>query len=242
MAITIESGWQVNAGWRMGGTGQILNLDPGVAASYPGSGTAWNDISGANNNFTWTVAPPYVASPPSFLCARNDNKTCSSLTNFLGSNMSMSAWIKTTNVGDSALPNKLLCIMAGLVSGSLNDWSWGLTNLGFLSFASSSATGTYSIVTTSTAVNTGLWTYLVVTRSITTGEVRIYINGAINVSGTGSVGNALNGAPNIYVACKQQGGLLGWGGNMAQVEAYDYVVSDADVLADFTATRGTYGV
>ena len=40
-------------------SGLIVHLDAGVAASYPGSGSTWSDISGNSNNFTLTNSPTY---------------------------------------------------------------------------------------------------------------------------------------------------------------------------------------
>jgi hypothetical protein len=40
-------------------SGLVLNLDAGVNASYPGTGTAWGDLSGFSNNFTLINGPTY---------------------------------------------------------------------------------------------------------------------------------------------------------------------------------------
>jgi hypothetical protein len=42
--------------------GLILNLDAGISSSYPGSGNSWNDISGLNNNFSFSSGAPTFAS------------------------------------------------------------------------------------------------------------------------------------------------------------------------------------
>ncbi len=36
-------------------SGLVLNLDASNAASYPGSGTVWTDLSGLNNNGTLII-------------------------------------------------------------------------------------------------------------------------------------------------------------------------------------------
>jgi hypothetical protein len=40
-------------------SGLVMHLDAGNAASYPGSGTAWNDLSGNGNNLTATNSPTW---------------------------------------------------------------------------------------------------------------------------------------------------------------------------------------
>ena len=42
--------------------GLVLCLDAGNTKSYPGSGTAWNDLSGRSNNGTLTNGPTYSSS------------------------------------------------------------------------------------------------------------------------------------------------------------------------------------
>ena len=39
--------------------GLVLCLDAGNTKSYPGSGTAWSDLSGQGNNGTLTNGPTY---------------------------------------------------------------------------------------------------------------------------------------------------------------------------------------
>jgi hypothetical protein len=40
-------------------SGLVMNLDAGNASSYPGSGTAWTDLTGNGNNGTLTNGPTY---------------------------------------------------------------------------------------------------------------------------------------------------------------------------------------
>lgn len=42
-------------------SGLIVNLDAGVISSYPGTGTAWYDLSGNNNHFTLVNSPTFSA-------------------------------------------------------------------------------------------------------------------------------------------------------------------------------------
>ena len=41
-------------------TGSVLYLDAGIAASYPGSGTTWTDLSGYGNNVTLSNGPTFT--------------------------------------------------------------------------------------------------------------------------------------------------------------------------------------
>ena len=46
-------------------SGLVLNLDAGNAASYPGSGTVWTDLSGNGNNGTIVNSPAYTSAEAS---------------------------------------------------------------------------------------------------------------------------------------------------------------------------------
>ena len=64
MAITITDGITITGGITINGSppvtaGLVLNLDAGNAASYPGSGTTWTDLSGNGRNGTLTGGPTY---------------------------------------------------------------------------------------------------------------------------------------------------------------------------------------
>jgi hypothetical protein len=47
-------------------SGLILYLDTSIAASYPGSGTTWSDLSGNGYNATMSGTVPYVVAKPSY--------------------------------------------------------------------------------------------------------------------------------------------------------------------------------
>jgi len=45
-------------------TGALLYLNPGNAASYPGTGTTWTDLSGNNNTATLVGSPTFTSAGP----------------------------------------------------------------------------------------------------------------------------------------------------------------------------------
>ena len=49
-------------------SGLVLNLDASNAASYPGSGTVWTDLSGLNNNGTLINSPTTILQTVGILC------------------------------------------------------------------------------------------------------------------------------------------------------------------------------
>lgn len=83
-------------------TGLILYLDAGVPASYPGTGTAWTDITFNGNNGTLTNGPTFSSANggsilfdgvDDYIALTNVNLNISAANNFV-----WNAWIKTPAV------------------------------------------------------------------------------------------------------------------------------------------------
>lgn len=85
--------------------GLRLYLDAGNAASYPGSGTTWTDLSGYNNNYTLVNGPTYVTESGGgiFFDGTNDHATGPASNAFgITANCTIEIIIKPTqNVGGS---------------------------------------------------------------------------------------------------------------------------------------------
>ena len=108
-----------------------FHLDASNSSSYSGSGSNWNDLSGLGNNFALS------ASPPTFINTAPKNfqltKSGSGGTFFSGSNswlggqnFTVSAWIKTTNVGSGTNHWTQMHVMSAESGGLADDWGFGV--------------------------------------------------------------------------------------------------------------------
>ena len=222
-----------------------FNLDASNASSYSGSGSTWNDLSVLGNNFTRSSpAPTFINSAP-----KNFQLTYSSSggTFFSGSNswlggqdFTVSAWIKTTNVGSGTNHWTQMHIMSAESGGLANDWGFGVNGNGKLSFGTGGASDlTYA---STSSVNTGNWVLVTATRTFSTGVVKIYVNGSVEATSasTGNANRTLTSNATLKIGAGDDGGST-FGGNIGAVYGYNAVLTDAQVLQNYNATMATYG-
>jgi hypothetical protein len=230
-------------------TGLALNLDPNDSASYPGTGTTVTDLSGANRHGTLagTVLPTFNnVSPKSFQftktfvgsTASTDNKI-SIGSRFLPDDFTIQTWIKTNQVGYSSAHYTTMFIMASECGGGADDWGFGVDNSGKLAFGAGPNDVT---IATPENVNTNAWVNVAASRNKTTGQIRLYINGALKNTGTSNSGNSLTCVQEnqTWIGNGQDGPGETFGGSIGSVLAYTNVLSDADVLANYNATSETF--
>jgi hypothetical protein len=225
-------------------SGLKFNFDAGNSSSYSGSETALNDLSGNGTHAAFQNAPTFVSSPIKTFQwntrgSNGSNTTKASFSNVLGDDMTVGAWIKTSNIGNDLAHYRLLYILTGEQGGGANDWGFGINRLGKLAFGA----GTNDVtISSTTSVNTNEWTYVVATRAKSSGQIKLYINGAFDNSGTGNAGNTLNAQSSILIADGNDGPAYTFEGNISIMEGYNTVLSADDVLANFNANKGRFGI
>ena len=222
-----------------------FHLDASNSSSYSGSGSNWNDLSGLGNNFALS------ASPPTFINTAPKNfqltKSGSGGTFFSGSNswlggqnFTVSAWIKTTNVGSGTSHWTQMHVMSAESGGLADDWGFGVDGNGKISFGTGGASDlTYA---SSSSVNTGNWVLVTATRTYSTGAVRIYVNGSLetSIASTVNANRTLTSNASLKIGAGDDGGST-FGGNIGAVYGYNAVLSDAQVLENYNSTMQTYG-
>jgi len=221
-----------------------FHLDASNDNSYSGW-NYWTDLSGLGNSFSLSATQPtFINTPPkSFQLT----KSSSGGTFFSGSNswlggqdFTVSAWIKTTNVGSGTSHWTQMHVMSAESGGLANDWGFGVDGNGKISFGTGGASDlTYA---SSTSVNTGNWVMVTATRTNSTGAIKIYVNGSLETN-SGSNSNAnrtLTSNATLKIGAGDDGGAT-FGGNIGAVYGYNAVLTDAQVLENYNSTMQTYG-
>ena len=150
--------------------------------------------------------------------------------NLKSEDMSITAWIKTTDVGYDTSHYNTMYIAAAECGGVTNDWGFGVDKDGCLAFGNG---GTLDLTfRTSNRVNTGIWTHVAVTRVMKTGVIRLYINGIYNAGGVGNTTKSSD-CPHMAIGDGQDGDACSMGGRIGRVAAYDAVLSDMEIAAQF---------
>ena len=218
-------------------TDNVLHLDAGDLASYSGSGTTWTDLSTSSNNGTLQGSPAYdLYNQGSIIFdGVDDYVTTSSLSDsFLQGNWTISFWVKfdTLSTTGSGTTDEILLHHG---SSSNNNGMHLVQRDGKILF------GLYAndLITTAT-VSTGTWYHVTFTLNNTNYAKQIFIDGSLSTSHTGSAAYGGTGS-NARIG----GQVLTFGtylnGNIANVLAYDTVLSATEIQQNYNAFKDRYG-
>lgn len=230
--------------------GLVFHLDAANTKSYPGSGTVWNDLSGNGNNGTLINGPSYVSDSNGSISFNGTNNYVNlpllPITNSIigKSEASASFWFKR-NGGLGAARN-LLAIGVIASQPTLQRFAFILTATNILRInvrsVSTDAAQNKETVDTFTTNN---WTFCCATVDLQNNDTKIYINGS-QVSATGTLTFSQStfsnevGASNVLGS--NNGSTQFFIGNISNAMFYNRGLTAAEVLQNFNALRGRYGI
>ena len=218
----------------------VFHIDAGNASSYSGSGTTWTDISG-NRNGTLTNGPTYSSADGGSISfdGSNDYVTWgTSLTDLDLTSKTIQVWFKKTGSSQRGLVDK------EFDNGGASYGGWGLwTNSNNkLWWWNHAGKDLKDDGTASFSLNT--WTNGCVTWNDSTKTAKFYLGGVLNStkSDANIVEKASSTAPFLVGALR--GNLAGYNfdGNISSVLCYTAVLSDSEVLQNYNALKGRYGL
>jgi hypothetical protein len=214
--------------------GLVLNLDAAKVDSYPGTGTAWNDISGNNNNGTLTNGPTFsgIGKQASIVFDGVDDYV-----NGLGplpsfsQGLTVNCVVNPTNASDSIFYSIF----------SYGNYLRRSSDTYLTSLEINSAQVIYSIG--SIPINT----YTIVSTTYDNTDIKHYINGSLagTKSSAGTLTNTQFPFPGqtLYsVGAFILGGGFWYKGNISSVLSYNRALSAAEVSQNFNALRSRYGI
>jgi hypothetical protein len=205
-------------------------IDAGDAASYPGSGTTWTDLSPNAYSTTLVGSPAFNTTYFTFDGTTEYLDTNQSLA---AESFSVGAWFRSSATGIRMILSKE--VAAG------NPWNYRMwLNSGTL-------IGDISQVTTQSSLqhaggyNNGQWYLAMFTRDDS--NWYLYVNGsqvAIRADPyTGSVTNAQE----LWIGRSAfGGGNYQYIGDIGQVFIYNAVLTSTQILQNYNATKSTYGL
>ena len=218
--------------------GLVLHLDAGRVSSYGGDGTTWRDLSGNNNNGTLLNGVGFTADDGGSLIfdGVNDYIPIKSFDHTATNTVEM--WFKQTTYSQYSCP---------YASGYLPTQRWQFTNTDENMFIYFDMTGTNFVyedsginVTTSEG-----WAHIIVTADYYNNEYKTYKNGSLVQ--TGDLNNMqwsyrpdTQGYNFIDISrnVTNNNGFLS--GNISTLRIYTKVLSAAEVLQNYNATKGRY--
>jgi hypothetical protein len=226
--------------------GLVLQLEAFNPASYSGTGTAWNDLSGAGNHFTLTNAAAFNSSGPKYMDFNGSYGAAYRATDIaLANTVTYMVWTRVKNStadwrtltrANAGTGNHHVIITAG-------GWDIGMYNNSGTNSPSANNTSGY-LQTSLPNHGTSNWIcmywrfntsspYYRMSYNDTPGTIRANIttSGAqYGGTGFGTLGAYNYAAPSQY-----------WG-DISAFYAYNRILTDAELMQNFNQTRGRFGL
>jgi hypothetical protein len=154
---------------------------------------------------------------------------------YLGNAGSISFWIKTTQTGGTNPQTSpaVTGIFSTTDAGSI-AWGW-IDDRGRIAIG---VNGTNGIVRSTTPINTGTWQHVILTRDQASGQMKVYVNGALQSTITGPTGVKTT-LFREFGALKTGGTTYNYlNGSLDELRVYDHVLTDAEAAAAFDPAGG----
>jgi uncharacterized protein (TIGR02145 family) len=216
-------------------SGLVMHLDAGNSSSYPGSGTAWTDLSTSGNNATLTNGPTYSSSNGGAIVfdGVNDAVLLNNATTF-GSpaDISINIWVRYTDFIATASGRAVF--RASSLSENVGFAVYQATDSPYNRVKSYVNLGTgLTVLNSTTQLSTNQWYF--VTLTYNSSVLSLYINGVLDASIAGSGGISWPSP----ARSPQFGEMFGsyFKGSIAQMTLYNKALTAAEVLENFNALR-----
>ena len=210
----------------------VLNLDAGNLASYSGSGTTWNDLSGYGNNGTLTNGPTYSsANGGSIVFDGVNDKATTNITSF-GNNTTWEAWVnRTTNANAYNM----------FMGRTLPYFGLRTSNIIFSNIIGGSQ---QTLNSTGFTPSNNTWYYLAFTTEYDGANTipKIYINGVLNNSTTFT--GAQGGSTDSFTIGEGRS-TTAWypfDGKVSNVKIYNRTLTATEVLQNYNALATRFGL
>lgn len=221
-------------GPRIATDGLVLHIDAANTRSYPGSGTAWNDLSANQNNATLYSSPTYNTANKGSIVLNGstqygDIPNIASL-NITG-NISLETWIYP--IGNSSVQNVISKSSQSQNTGYIyprtdNGWTNSVFYLHIGGWSTLSATWP----------SRNAWHHTV---GVYDGaKMYIYINGVLSTS-KNQTGNISTNTNNLAIG-NQPGFSEYYNGRVAKCAVYNRALSATEIKQNYNATKGRYNL
>lgn len=205
-----------------------LYLIASNTSSYSGSGTSWNDLSPNAYNTTIVGGPVFNTTHFTFDGTTEYIDTNQSLAS---ETFSVGAWFRTSAGGIKMIISKETSVG--------NPWNYRIwMNGGQINADMSQVVTQASLSSPLTNYNDGAWHYVMFTRDDS--NWYLYVDGAqVNTRSDPYVGSVTN-SQEVWIGRSAYTAGYQYVGDIAEVFVYDDVLTSAEVLENYNATKDTY--
>lgn len=220
----------------------VLCLDAGSRISYPGTGTAWTDLSGNANNGTLVNGPTFDSANGGSLVFDGVNdygSLANSSSISFSTALTLSIWYYSGSPSDQAY--NFLYLKGRTDSDNYNPFLYGD---GKYLWTGSSGRATYTPPSGYIAANT--WNNLVISHSSTT-TPNIYKNAVLSSGYTFTEGNGSfvlgTNSWRVGIGADVERNLMGtFNGKIGAIQIYNRALSATEIATNFSLLRGRYGI
>jgi hypothetical protein len=215
--------------------GLLLNLDAGNAASYPGSGSTWTDLSGNSNTVTLYNGPTFNSGNGGSIVfdGSNDYAETASISTTI-TEKTLAGWVQLGNVSQTA--SGLVGVMS--TDGSVFDTivynetgsGWGFGSDFF------NRTIWSGVLETSTSA----WSHIVATYA--NNNYRMYRNGVLIASTASYLTRTFSTSSKLILGKRTLTSTGPLNGKIAHASIYNRALSAVEVGANFDALRSRFGL
>ena len=199
--------------------------------SYSGTGTTWTDII-SDATTTLTNSPTFNSAGYFDFDGSNDYMEMTS-DHSITAAKTISAWINT----DSDHNGSFISVDA---SGTNRFFQVKKKSGGKIMFVGFNTSHSNTSVSTTNVMANDVWIHYTAVQ-LSNGNVRIYVNGVLDKSNNSSY-TVRTGSATVFFGKNEGGSANQFNGQMALIYYYNRDLSAEEVLQNFNATKGRFGV
>jgi len=220
--------------------GLILNVDPGKSASYPGTGTTINDLSGSGNTGTLVSSPTFSSLNSGSLVFNGSSYITRSSALNTGQNFSVTAWIYPTSLG-----SRNAVVGNGYPYTTDNGWLFCICENNFSLFQAlflSIGQNNVLVISNSYVFQLNKWSHIACSVSGGGSSVKFYVNGVETSYGfTSGSGRTISYATNeFHIGMRHSTTTERFAGNISQVQIYNTTLTATEIQQNYNATKARY--
>jgi hypothetical protein len=214
--------------------GLVLNLDAAKRDSYSGVGNIWRDISGNQNNGILENTPTFSSANGGSIVFDGSNEYTS--LNFINPfQETIIVWVKS----NTATWNENGWISSSRrQNGHIIHPNIGTTNVGFYIFNSGGGFTLIGTITPSSITSPNM--YCMTTNG--SNSHKIYLNGSLLTTNTTSITRTTSPTLQTYEISKDDTVARYGNGTYYSVLRYNRELSTSEILQNYNATRGRFGI
>ena len=211
--------------------GLVLALDAGNTKSYPGSGTAWTDLTGRGNNGTLTSGPTYSSADGGSIVFDGSNDYVQCTGSLTVTAATFVTWIKRNG-------------NQGTYDGILFSRGTNTTGMNFytsnqLGYHWNDSSSTYNWSSGLTVPNL---TWCMIAVSVTNTSATAYLCQTSGITSATNIVNHSSSVLNDIKLAQDDAGGRFFNGNISIAMIYNKALTAGEIRQNFNATRARYSI